>query len=111
MWVKRKLVLIHLEIVLITTQDRCTVCAERTIGMEIILGTPDGTPKDRVKSKLISVCLEIVLISVQDRCMVCAECTTGMETVLCIPDGTLGVVGQVEAHFSLFGDSVNLGAR
>ena len=32
------------EIVLITTQDRCTVCAERTIGLEIILGTPDGTP-------------------------------------------------------------------
>ena len=36
--------LVHLEIVLITTQDRCTVCAECTIGMEIILGTPDGTP-------------------------------------------------------------------
>ena len=33
-----------LEIVLITTQDRCTVCPERTIGMEIILGTHDGTP-------------------------------------------------------------------
>ena len=44
MWVKRKLVLKHLDIVLITTQDRCTVCAERTIGMEIILGTHDGTP-------------------------------------------------------------------
>ena len=27
-----------------TNQDRCTVCVERTIGMEIILGTPDGTP-------------------------------------------------------------------
>ena len=26
-----------LEIVLIFTQDRCTVCAERTIGSEIIL--------------------------------------------------------------------------
>ena len=23
--------------------DRCMVCAERTIGSEIILGTPDGT--------------------------------------------------------------------
>ena len=41
--VKWKLVLIHLEIVLITTQDRCTVCAKCTIGLEIILGTPDGT--------------------------------------------------------------------
>ena len=44
MWVKWKLVLVHLEIVLIMTQGRCTVCAECTIGMEIILGIPDGTP-------------------------------------------------------------------
>jgi hypothetical protein len=28
----------------ILTQGRCTVCAERTIGSEIILDTPDGTP-------------------------------------------------------------------
>ena len=26
-------------------QDRCTVCAERTIGLEIVLDTPDGTPR------------------------------------------------------------------
>jgi hypothetical protein len=25
--------------------DRCTVCVERTIGLEIILDTPDGTPR------------------------------------------------------------------
>jgi len=31
--------------VLISAQDRCTVSAERTMGMEIILGTPDGTPR------------------------------------------------------------------
>ena len=24
--------------------DRCTVCAQRTIGLEIVLGVPDGTP-------------------------------------------------------------------
>ena len=41
MW---NLVLVHLEIVLILTQDRCTVCAERTIGSEIDLDAPDGTP-------------------------------------------------------------------
>jgi hypothetical protein len=39
------LVLVCLEIVLIVTQDRCTVCVERTIGLEIILDTPDGTPR------------------------------------------------------------------
>ena len=37
------LVSVHLDIVLILTQERCTICAERTIGSEIILGAPDGT--------------------------------------------------------------------
>ena len=32
-------------IVLILTQDRCTVCAERTIGSDIILDALDGTPR------------------------------------------------------------------
>jgi hypothetical protein len=36
---------VRLEIVLILTQDRCTVCAEHTIGSEIIFGAPDGTPR------------------------------------------------------------------
>ena len=34
-----------LEIVLILTQDKCTVCAERTIFSKIVLDTPDGTPR------------------------------------------------------------------
>ena len=38
------LISVNLEIVLILMQDRCMVCAERTIGSEIILDTPDGTP-------------------------------------------------------------------
>jgi hypothetical protein len=25
-------------------KDRCMICAECTMGMEIIFGTPDGTP-------------------------------------------------------------------
>jgi hypothetical protein len=37
-----KLVLVHLEIVLILTQDRSMVCAERTIGLQIVLDAPDG---------------------------------------------------------------------
>ena len=39
------LISVNLEIVLILTQDRCMVCAERTIGSEIILDAPDGTPR------------------------------------------------------------------
>ena len=37
--------LVHLEMVLVLVQDRCTVCAKRTIGSEIILDAPDGTPR------------------------------------------------------------------
>jgi hypothetical protein len=40
-----KVVSVHLEIVLILIQDRCTVCAEHTVGLEIILGAPDGTTR------------------------------------------------------------------
>jgi hypothetical protein len=40
---KWKLILVRLEIVQILT--RCAVCAERTIGSEIILDAPDGTPR------------------------------------------------------------------
>ena len=34
---------VSLEIVLLLTQDRCMVCAEHSIGSEVILDTPDGT--------------------------------------------------------------------
>jgi hypothetical protein len=39
------LILFRFEIVLILTQDRCMICAERTIESEIILDAPDGTPR------------------------------------------------------------------
>jgi hypothetical protein len=42
MW---KLDSVNLEIVLILTQDRCTICAEGITGSEIILVAPDGTPR------------------------------------------------------------------
>ena len=42
---KWKVVPVHLEIVLILTQDRSTVCIERTMGLENILDAPDGTPR------------------------------------------------------------------
>ena len=37
--------LVHLEIVLVLTQDRCMVSAERTIGKGSILDALDGTPR------------------------------------------------------------------
>ena len=38
-------ILVNLEIVLVLVQDRCTVCAECTIGSKIILDAPDRTPR------------------------------------------------------------------
>ena len=42
MW---NLISVHLETVLVSVQDRCMVCAKRTIDSEIILDRPDGTPR------------------------------------------------------------------
>jgi hypothetical protein len=44
-WVKSKLVSFHLKIVLILVQNRCTDWDEHTIGLEIFLGTNDGTSR------------------------------------------------------------------
>ena len=84
-----KLVSVCLEIVLILTQDRNTVCAECTIDSEIVLHAPDGKllgDLGHVESRL--VCLEMVLVLVQDRCLVCSKCTIGSGIVLDAPDGT-----------------------
>ena len=66
------------DMVLILTQDRCTVCVKCTIGSEIILDGPDGTPRRR-GSYGISLLfrLETGLVLVQDRDMVCARRTIG----------------------------------
>jgi hypothetical protein len=42
---KCMLVLVCLEIVLTLTQDRCIVCTERTVGSEIVLDAPGGSPR------------------------------------------------------------------
>ena len=42
MW---NLISVHLEMVLVSVQDWCMVCAKHTIGSEIVLDTPDGTPR------------------------------------------------------------------
>jgi hypothetical protein len=43
-WVVWNLVLVRLEIVLVSVQDRCTDHTEHTIGIEIILDAHGGTP-------------------------------------------------------------------
>ena len=75
------LVSVHFVRVLILTKDRCTVCAERTIGLEIILDAPDGTPSDMGLVESRSVHLEMVLELVQDRRTSCAKCIIGSDIV------------------------------
>ena len=44
-WVLWNLIFVHLEIVLVSVQDRFMVCAKHNIGSEIILDASDGTPR------------------------------------------------------------------
>ena len=60
---------------------------------------------------LASFRLETVFVSVQDRCMVRARCTICSEIILTHLMVPLGDLAQVEARFSLFGDSANVDAR
>jgi hypothetical protein len=48
-WVMVNLVSVCLEPVLVSVQDRCTVCTKHTIGFRIILDEPDGTPRDEAQ--------------------------------------------------------------
>ena len=90
---------VHLEIVLILTQDRCKFCTECTLVSKIILDAPDGTPRCSESCGISLVfrwetcyCLfKIVplgdmLLSVQDRSTVCAKRTIGSEIILDAPD-------------------------
>jgi hypothetical protein len=88
-WVVWNLVLDHLETVLASVQDRCTVCTECTIGIENRFGhTRWDSSVMRLKWKLGSFHLEIVLLLKQDWCTVCVEGSVGLEIVLEAPDGT-----------------------
>jgi hypothetical protein len=44
MWVMRNLILVRLETMLESVQDRRTICAKRTICLEIVMDAPNGTP-------------------------------------------------------------------
>jgi hypothetical protein len=41
----RNLISVHLEMVLMLVQEWCMICAKCTIGSEIVLDAPDGTPR------------------------------------------------------------------
>ena len=81
MMLKWKLASVRLEIVLILTQDRRTVCAECTIGSKIIWTHPMELLGDVGHVEPRSVRLEMVLVLIQDWCTVCTKCTIGSDIV------------------------------
>jgi hypothetical protein len=100
-----KHVLIHLEIVLILTQDWSMVCSECTTGLEIVLDTPDGTPIRHGSSGI-----SFRSIWMQDRCMVCTNVPEAQKSFWTHPM-VLCYVAQLEDHFGPFRDSANLDVR
>ena len=87
-WVVSNLVSIRLEMVLVSLQDRSTVCAKRTIGSEIVLDAPDGTIGDGAQVEARFGPFGDIANPNEDRCMVCAEHTIGLDIVLDALNGT-----------------------
>ena len=87
-WVMSNHVLVRLEMVLVSVQDRCTVCAKHTIGSEIILDTPEVLLGDEAQVEAYFGLFGDSANLHADRCMVCAERTIGLEIILDAPDGT-----------------------
>jgi hypothetical protein len=85
MW---NLVSVHLETLLTSVQDRCTVYAKRTIGSEIVFTNPMVLLGDEAQLEAYVVHLQMVLILTQDRCTICDEHTIGSEIVFHTLDGT-----------------------
>jgi hypothetical protein len=82
------LVSVCLEIVLLLTQDRCTVCAKCITGSKIALDTPDRTARRPGSCGISFRSVSRVLVLEQDRCTACIERTIGKKIILDTPDRT-----------------------
>ena len=47
--IRWNLISVRLDTMLVSMQDRCIVCARRTIGSEIIVDTPNGTTSNEAQ--------------------------------------------------------------
>ena len=82
MWVMWNLVWVHLEIVLVSVQDRCMVCTLWYHRLRNCFGrTRWKLLADLGQVESRSVRLEMVLVLVQDRCTVCVKRTIGSDIV------------------------------
>ena len=75
------LVLDHLEIVLVSVEDRSTVYAKHTIGSDIVFNILMVLLGDEAQ-------VEAPFSPFGDRCAACVERTIGLEIILDAPDGT-----------------------
>ena len=97
---------------LILTQDRCTVCVEHTIGWEIILDAPAGTPRWRGScgTSLLSLWRQFLCWR-KIGARFAPNVPLAQKSFWTHPMIFLGDEAQVKAHFGPFGDSANLDAR
>ena len=71
-----------------SVQDRCTVCAKSTIGLDSVINAPMVLLGDKAQVEAhFSPCGDSGNLT-QDRCLVCAEHTIGLEIVVDALDGT-----------------------
>jgi hypothetical protein len=104
------LIWVCLEIVLILKQDRCTVCAECTIGSEIVLVDPMDLLNDIGH---LESCFnpfgDCVIVSAKLRVRFAPN--IAHKSFWTHPIVLLGDKAQVDARFGLFRDSANLDTR
>jgi hypothetical protein len=104
------LVSVRLEMVLVSVQDRCTICAKHTIGLGIILGMVLLDDEAQVEARFClfgdSANLDIRWVHYLHRTY------HRLEKSLCThPMELLGDVGHVKSCFGPFGDGVKVNAR
>ena len=86
-WVLWNHVSDHLEIVLVSVEDRCLVCAKRCIGSDIVFNVPMVLLGDEAQVEAPFSPFGDSAILTQDRCVVCVK-PIGSEIILDTPDGT-----------------------
>jgi hypothetical protein len=79
---------VHLEMTLVSVQDRCTVALNVPWAQKSFWTHPMALLGDEAQVELVSVRLEIALILRHDKCMVCTKRAIGSKIILNAPDGT-----------------------
>ena len=109
MW---NLISVHLEMVLVSVQDRHMVCAKTYHRLRNHFGhTRWYSLVTRLKWKLISVHVEIVLILTQIGACFAPNVPWAQKSLWMRPMKLLHDMGHVESRFDPFGNDVSVGAR